>query len=197
MRVSFTGTEREEILEYIRKDLEERVGPILDFECLVRSVLSYWGTKDEAIDSLIKDDVYLNAMKEKEMTTLEEWTDKQARFILEQKRQVMEATAENLLEHAFRGDNMCDSATAEPALKDFAVIVKTLTQCKEVASQLSTRSRNLVSAFTGISKPPEEETEKLKVDSVVLVHVLRDIEGDLSRSLNEISDNLDKLENAW
>ncbi|KKL05007.1 hypothetical protein LCGC14_2610340, partial [marine sediment metagenome] len=41
--------------------------------------------------------------------------------------------------------------TAGPDLKDFAVIVKTLTKCKEIASQLNKRSEKLVSSFTGIT----------------------------------------------
>ena len=37
---------------------------IQEFEAKVRSILSHWGMKDEAIDVAIKDDVYLNFMEE-------------------------------------------------------------------------------------------------------------------------------------
>ncbi|KKL12872.1 hypothetical protein LCGC14_2531430 [marine sediment metagenome] len=134
------------------------------------------------------------------MTTssLEEWINKQKKFILEQGRQAMEARTESLLENAFRGEAMSTEVerTTVP-LKDFKIITKTLSCCKERASELSTRSRKLVSLYTGESEPEKDEEEKLKVDSVVLVHVLRDIENEISRSLSEISDNLEKLENAW
>ena len=128
------------------------------------------------------------------------WTEKQKKFVLEEKRKI----AEILLEHSFRGNDMDTSArtpgaqVASAPLKDFEMVIKTLTACNQEASQLSDRSRKLVSLYTGISEPPGDEQEKkLEVDSVVLVHVLRDAGNDLNQSLSEISDNLEKLENAW
>ena len=90
-----------------------------------------------------------------------------------------------------------EEAKGTEPLKDFAVVIKTLTTCKETASRLNIRSEKLVSLYTGLSEPPADEQEKKSVDSAVLVHVLRDIENELSKSLLKISDNLEKLEKAW
>jgi len=113
----------------------------------------------------------------------------------------MEARAESLLENAFRGSDMPNGAGAIPEAvktpKAFTSITEGLTGCKEIASSLSTRSRKLVSVFTGQSEPPKETEEKKEVDSVVLTHVLQDVEAELRKSLSEISDDLEKLENAW
>jgi len=43
-----------------------RYHEVQEYEAYVRSVLSYFRTKEEVIDSLIRDDIYLNYMKEKE-----------------------------------------------------------------------------------------------------------------------------------
>ena len=134
--------------------------------------------------------------------SLEECVNRQRKFILEQERKEIEARAELLLEHAFRGNDM-NGEDGSPQVagaqqKAFKAITTALTQCKKDASQLSIRSTKLVSSLTGISAPPVKETEeKLEVDSVVLAHVLRDIEEELKISLLEISNNLEKLENAW
>ena len=113
----------------------------------------------------------------------------------------MEARAESLLENVFRGSDMPNGAGAMPEAvktqKAFTSITEGLTGCKEIASSLSTRSRKLVSAFTGQSEPLKETEEKKEVDSVVLTHVLQDVEAELRKSLSEISDDLEKLENAW
>jgi hypothetical protein len=132
--------------------------------------------------------------------TLEEWVNKQRKFVLEQGRQAMEARAESLLENAFRRNDMNDAAGVQKAQqqKAFQSITEGLTGCKEIASSLNTRSRKLVSALTGLSETIQKDTEeKQKVDSVVLIHVLQDIEKELRRSLTETADNLEKLENAW
>ena len=133
------------------------------------------------------------------MTTLEEQINNQKKYVLEQKRQIMEANAELLLEHAFRRNDMnmgAEVKTTEP--KAFESITKTLTKCKEISKQLSVRSRELVRLLTGMEKPSKDSAEKLKkVDSVVLIHVLQDIEVELCQNLSEISDNLEKLEKAW
>ncbi len=133
--------------------------------------------------------------------SLEEWVNRQKKFILEQSRHEMEARAESLFEHAFRGSDMPNGAGAMPeavkTLKAFTSITEGLTGCKEIASSLSTRSRKLVSLYTGQSEPLKETEEKREVDSVVLTHVLQDAEAELRKSLSEISDNLEKLENAW
>ena len=137
------------------------------------------------------------------MTTLEEQINNQKKHVLEQKRQIMEANAELLLEHAFRRNDM-DSmgpgtgAEAEAPQKAFKSITKTLTKCEEISKQLSIRSGKLVSSFTGMNEPQKEVTDELKkVDSFVLLRVLSDIEAELCRNLSEISNNLEKLENAW
>lgn len=111
----------------------------------------------------------------------------------------MEARAELLLANAFRRNDMdCeDDGMKTKTEKDFAVIVKTLTGCKQKALQLVTRSGRLASSLAGKTETQKEESEKLQVDSVVLIHVLRDIGSELNQSLSEISDNLEKLENAW
>ncbi|KKL05008.1 hypothetical protein LCGC14_2610350 [marine sediment metagenome] len=59
---------------------------IQEYEACVRSILSYWEVKEEAIDDLIKDDVYLNEMKERTMQPQKKCTQKQAKFVLEEKR---------------------------------------------------------------------------------------------------------------
>ena len=123
--------------------------------------------------------------------------------IVERKRQEIEARAELLLEHAFRSNDMNSGASgmrmqaAETSQKIFQLVTETLTKCKEDALQLSIRSGKLVSAITGVSEPQKEMKEKAKVDSVVLIHVLKDIENELSQSLLEISNNLEELEKAW
>ncbi len=140
---------------------------IQEFEAAVRSILAFppFDLKEDFIDALIEDDVYLNEMKRRNDMNM------------------MNTGAQ--------------SAEATEQTKAFESITKTLTKCKEIASHLSTRSEKLVSSFTGINEPPKEEPEKQKVDSVVLIHVLQDIEKELCQSLSEISDNLDKLEKAW
>ena len=111
---------------------------------------------------------------------------------------------ERVLENVFKGDNMTGGQTekTEASQKAFESITKTLTKCKEKAKQLSVRSRKLVSLLTGQSEPKvgyleKDKEEKLKVDSVVLIYVLRDIEEELCISLSEISNSLDSLEKAW
>ena len=135
------------------------------------------------------------------MTTLEGWVNKQRKFILEQSRLVEEIEAGEELLNAFRGSDMPNGAGAIPEAvktpKAFTSITEGLTGCKEIASSLSIRSRQLVSALTGQSEPTKETGEKKEVDSVVLTHVLQDIKVELRKSLSEISDNLEKLENAW
>ena len=144
------------------------------------------------------------------MTTLEEQINNQKKHVLEQKRQIMEAEAERILEHAFRRNDMdsmgpgtgaygrSSAPTTEAPQKAFKSITKTLTKCEEISKQLSIRSGKLVSSFTGMNEPQKEVTDELeKVDSFVLLRVLSDIEAELCRNLSEISDNLEKLENAW
>ena len=96
--------------------------------------------------------------------------------------------------------NGAEAGAAEVPQKAFESITKTLTKCKEIASYLSTRSEKLVSLYTGENEPQKEkggEDVEVNVDSIVLTHVLQDIEKELCQSLSEISDNLDKLEKAW
>ena len=137
------------------------------------------------------------------MTTLEEQINNQKKHVLEQKRQIMEAKAERILENAFRRNDMdtiqAGAPTAEATQKAFESITKTLTKCKEISKQLSVRSEKLVRLLIGMGEEPSKDSaEKLKkVDSVVLIYVLQDIEVELCRNLSEISDNLEKLEKAW
>ncbi|KKK91323.1 hypothetical protein LCGC14_2714130, partial [marine sediment metagenome] len=125
------------------------------------------------------------------MTTLEEQINNQKKHVLEQKRQIMEAKAERILENAFRRNDMdtiqAGAPTAEATQKAFESITKTLTKCKEISKQLSVRSRELVRLLTGMEEPSKDSAEKLKkVDSVVLIHVLQDIEVELCQNLSEI-----------
>ena len=138
------------------------------------------------------------------MTTLEEWVDKQRKFILEQKRQEMEDRAELLLEHAFRRNDMNGEpqgsgaiAGAAKAPKAFATIVSNLMACSNRAAALSKRSSGLVSLITGESKPQIEKDCEEKKPSVVLVEVLSDIIISIDNNLSEISNNLEELEKAW
>ena len=135
------------------------------------------------------------------MTTLEEWVDKQRKFILEQKRQEMEDRAELLLEHAFRGNDMDGQGQGGQvpgkAPKAFATIVDNLTGCLHTAAALSKRSSGLVSLITGESKPQIEKDCEEKKPSVVLVEVLSDIIISIDNNLSEISNNLEELEKAW
>lgn len=132
--------------------------------------------------------------------TLQERIDKQRKFILERKRRAIENRAililkEKLMDRPSQEYPPNPVANVEP-LKAFEIITKSLTKCKEIAEQLSIRSGRLVSTLAGESEPPKDTEEKVHVDSVVLIHVLREIENELSQSLSEISNNLDKLENA-
>ena len=113
----------------------------------------------------------------------------------------MEARAESLFEHVFRGSDM-NAIGPEPEgaaqQKAFKEITAALTQRKKDAARLSIRSTKLVSLLTGISEPQKEKVEEEKVvQSPVLAHVLRNIEEELKMSLSEIANNLEKLENAW
>ena len=94
--------------------------------------------------------------------------------------------------------NGAEGKTAEP--KAFEMTVKSFARCSETALQLAKRSKKLISLYTGESEPQKEEggeEVKVKVDSIVLTHVLKDIENELSQRLLEISASLDKLEKAW
>ena len=131
------------------------------------------------------------------MTTLEEQINNQKKNVLEQKRQIMEAKAELLLNNALRRNDMnmgAEVKTTEP--KAFEITVKSFARCSEAALQLAKRSRKLVSLYTGENEPQREESGE-NVDSIVLTHVLQDIENELSQRLAEISRSLDKLEKAW
>ena len=140
---------------------------VREFEAWVRATLIWFGVRKELIDDLIKDDIYIQHMREQ----------------------------------ATKGDDMngAEAKGSAAELKEFQSIVKSLTACKEVASDLNIRSAKIVSSLAGLSEPQreKEQAEKLKVDSVVLVHVLRDIGNELGRSLSEISSNLEKLEQVW
>ena len=118
--------------------------------------------------------------------------------VVERKRQEMEARAELLLKNAFRRNNMNNAAGGlGKAPKAFATIVDNLTGCLHTAAALSKRSSGLVSLITGESKPQiEKDCEETK-PSVVLVEVLSDTIIKISKNLNEVSDNLEKLENTW
>ena len=141
-----------------------RIHEIQEFEACIRSVLiEFFDVKEDVVDALLKDDVYLNEMK--------------------------------------RRNNMPGELAAPDSAapqKAFESITKTLTKCKEISKQLSVRSEKLVRSLIGMGEPSKDSAEKLKkVDSVVLIHVLQDIEVELCRNLSEISDDLEKLENAW
>ena len=143
-----------------------RIHEIQEFEACIRSVLiEFFDVKEDVVDALLKDDVYLNEMKRRnDMDTIQAGA----------------------------------AETAEAPQKAFKSITKTLTKCKEISKQLSVRSGELVRSLTGMEEPSKDSAEKLKkVDSVVLIHVLQDIEVELCQNLSEISDNLEKLEKAW
>ena len=154
-----------------------RIHEIQEFEAWVRSTLVWFGVREDLIDGLIKDDVYIQHMKE------------------------MEARAELLLEHAFRRNDMDGQGQGGQvpgkAPKAFATIVDNLTACSCKAATLSKRSSGLVSLIIGESKPQiEKDCEETK-PSVVLIKVLSDTIIKISKNLNEISNNLEKLEKAW
>ena len=121
--------------------------------------------------------------------------------IVERKRQEIEARAELLLEHAFRSNDMDNVAGGIPgatkAPKAFATIVDNLTACSHKAATLGKRSSGLVSLVTGEGKPQIEKDCEDRQPSVVLVEVLSDIILNIDKNLNEVSDNLEKLENVW
>ena len=85
--------------------------------------------------------------------------------------------------------------TDEP--KAFGLVTKQLARCSQTALQLAKRSKKLVSLYVGESIPQKEKCEEKQAGSVILTHVLRDIENELSQRLAEISRSLDKLEKAW
>ena len=97
----------------------------------------------------------------------------------------------------FRRDDMSDAVGAAKAPKAFATIVDNLIACSIKATTLSKRSSGLVSLITGESKPQIEKDCEERQPSVVLAEVLRDTILNIDNNLSEISDNLEKLENAW
>ena len=100
----------------------------------------------------------------------------------------------------FRRNDMNGAEAKTTEAKAFEIVVKSFSRCSETALQLAKRSRKLVSLYTGESEPQRDagrEDVKVKVDSVVLTHVLRDIENELSQRLAEVAKNLNKLEQAW
>ena len=100
--------------------------------------------------------------------------------------------------NAFKENNMNGEGKGqEVPPKAFRLVTEGFIRCTEVAERLKERSAKLVSLYTGLSEPQKEKVEKTKVDSVVLVHALRDTEDELRRNLDEISNDLDKLEKAW
>ena len=120
-------------------------------------------------------------------------------MIYELRKQEIEANEE--LFNLFRRDVMDSAAgapTTEAPPKVFELLVKQLTSASSLAEQLSGKSEGLVSLF--IDKPPqkiEEKTTEKAVQSPVLAHALTEIVSNLNKSLLEISNNLEKLENAW
>ena len=115
-----------------------------------------------------------------------------------QEREIISLMLEELKNSFRRNDMDVQSAETTGQPKAFEQVVKALTKCSEVAVRLSKRSKKLVSSYTEGNEPcvDKKDTDQ-KVASVVLVHVLRDVENELAKSLSEISDNLTKLENAW
>ena len=117
------------------------------------------------------------------------------------KKEIMEASAELLLEHAFRRNDMNGEAglakgTSEQP-KAFGLIVKDLTAASVLAKQLSMKSRRLISLYISTPQKKAEEEKDEAVQSAVLIHVLQKITSDLNLSLLEISNNLEELEKAW
>ena len=116
------------------------------------------------------------------------------------RKMVKRIKANEELLNIFRGNDMDMNAegATEAMPKAFDLAIKGFTRCAETAIQLNSRSAKLASLYTGICEPQKDkEEEKEKRDSAVLVHVLRDIEDKLRRNLDEISNNLEKLEKAW
>ena len=154
-----------------------RIYEIQEFEAWVRSTLVWFGVREDAIDGLIKDDVYIQHMKK------------------------MEARTVSLFEHAFRRNDMpVELSVPEPAKapKVFELLVRQLTSASVLAEQLSGKSTGLVSLFIDKhQKEIEKKTEEKAVQSPVLAHALQEIVSDLNQSLLEIANNLEKLENAW
>lgn len=143
---------------------------IQEWEAEIRSILAGFGAKEEVIDSLIKDDIYLGAMQ---------------KHIIINKEDNMEGPAEA------RG-------TAAVPPKKFESIVNRLRSKVDMARQLRNRSASLVSTLIG--SPPilsKDDKEKVEMPTTMLASVLERIEQDLEENLEQISENLDKLENAW
>ena len=127
------------------------------------------------------------------------------------KKEIMEASAELLLEHTFRRsdmngeDRIQDLPLPEARLaqgtseqpKAFGLIVKDLTAASALAKQLSMKSGRLISLYISTPQKKAEEEKDEAVQSAVLIHVLQKITSDLNLSLLEISNNLEELEKAW
>jgi len=82
--------------------------------------------------------------------------------------------------------------------KMFEALVNRLRSKVDMATQLKNRSASLVSTFVG--SPPilsKDDLDKAEIPPTMLAAILERIEQDLEENLSEISQNLDKLENAW
>jgi len=130
------------------------------------------------------------------------------RYVLEIKRKEMKAMSELLLENTFsepdnNKENIMEApsearGTAAVSPKKFESIVNRLRSKVEMARQLRNRSASLVSTLIG--SPPiltKDEKEKAEIPTTMLAEVLERIEQDLEENLDQISQSLDKLENAW
>lgn len=136
---------------------------VQEWEAHVRSVLSFFGLKEEHIDNMIKDDIYLESMK--------------------------------------KGDEEMESGMGQPNAatpkKVFECIVEDLTGNVQLASRISMKSTNLINKILGIMPELDKEKEEKAVPPDALTNVLREINGVLNMKLQEIEQNLERLENAW
>jgi len=171
---------------------------IQEQEARFRSILAGYDVKEEIIDEMVPGEPYP-----------ESTIESMRKYVLEMKRKEMEAMSESLLENAFREpdinkeDNMTGSrpeTAADGPPKKFEALVNRLKLKVDMARQLKNRSTSLVSTFIGsppiLAKDSKEKTAET-MPTTMLADVLEEIDIDLGENLEEISQNLDKLENTW
>lgn len=81
--------------------------------------------------------------------------------------------------------------------KVFESIISRLKSKVEITKQLNRRSAALVSTFIGSPPILSKEDQEKAEPSVMLTEVLEMIENELGENLDDISQNLDRLEGAW
>ena len=168
MRILFNPTEQKEILKEIEKDIEAYVEDLLKFS------------------------------EPKEMTTLEKWTNEQAKFILERKRQAIEDKEILILrEQLMESIQQSHPGTgAQQTKRAFESILSDLNSNVGISKEINKRSMDLAQRVLGTLPEPTKESEDRGEVGTSLIDRLGEINRGLCENLLKISENLDRLENA-